>query len=439
MTAIVLNILLGSALGFVSGVLPGLSSSIIILFATPFLLLQGPMEVIGFYIGLLTVSQYAGSVAALLLNVPGEASSLPALKESKSLQQAEKLRTAIAGTAIGSFVGAAMALTMIYASINGLTFLYEFYNHSTQSILLLAATIMLILLGDNSRLINLGLVLLGWFLALIGLHPILDSWEFLTFGNPYLQAGIPTSVALLSLYAIPVLLKNDPASGAMAQSRTAVDFREIGASAPSMLRGGLIGSVVGLIPNLSYVLSSNVSYYAEKYFKRRSTHADQTNINLVVAAETANNSAAVTCLIPLLCFGVPIILSEALILNIIGSKVNFSLEWLLQKENLIVIFTGFIISHIIGLITCWPLSKMAFYVLQITKRYFKPILISLLVMIVLYTGYQSSMTVYYGLWIVGLLPLSYVLRKLDTLPLIFMFIMQDQIFNTFYRTYLIYF
>lgn len=433
---IVFSVTAGVLVGIIAGLLPGLNVTTGILILTPWLLTLPTPDIIVFYISAMIISQFTGSVSAVLFGVPGEVSSLPTVQESSRIRKFEITNTVIAGNAIGSAVGGLLAVGITMMSLYGIGFFYGYFNHLIQSVIMLSIISLLIFTGSNRLSHNIALVLGGIFLSFIGLNSILDI-NFLTFGNPYLEQGLPIVAVMISLFAIPVVLQSFLLIEDLDhnQDNKKINWSMIVSSVPTMLRSSGLGWLLGLIPGMSYAYSSTAGYSAERWFEKNKT-LQQITLNRVIASEVANNAGVISCLIPFLIFGIPIINSEIAIVNLINQKTVLNFDWVLNNSTLL--WTTVLMATFAGLIAAWPMSRLIAKLMNINRSVLKWILLTLLTLSVLYIGYSQDQFWYYTLSFLALLPIGLWLRKLDTLPLVFTTIFFDSIFNVLYRTWIIY-
>lgn len=430
-----LIIFLGAFAGALVGLLPGLQGSIMLLVLLPWLINLSGLDLICFYIALITVSQFTGSVGALLLKIPGESSSIPTLKESGPIASQGLTMTAISGTAIFSALAGIVAFAFSLLLLPGIEHLYKFYNHVVQSALMLVLVLLMIIIGDNKWHHNIFLILFGALLSSIGDNPILN-FEFATFGNSYLQQGLPNYVVLIAMYAIPLIVKhfNRGMVYNPIESDNKVIWSSIIKTWPAAARGTGIGWITGLIPGLSFIASSSAAYLVEKKIVKNSD-----SLSSVIASESANNAGTVSCLIPFLIFGIPIIASELILSNIIGNKINLNWEWLTKPDTVLWLSVSIIFANLLGLIWSWPLAKILVSFLTKFKYYTKWSMVILLSAVALYLGFEINQFWYYLLALIVLFPIGLLLKEFDTMPLIFSFLFFDSIVNVFYRTFLIYY
>jgi len=433
----ILFLLFGVAVGTFSGLLPGIGATVSLLSLYPFLIHVEPMNIIIFYIALLSTSQYMGSVSSTVLAIPGELSSLPAVTEGHNLYLQGKGAYAISGTAIGSWVGSFFSVIFVLFISSYLVNFVFFYSTIFQSVLLLSVCALFIVTGHNRWYINALLCAVGYFLGAIGTHSITQQ-SFLVFGIPELIQGLPLFPILITLYIIPEIVK-----GFNKQHYNNVDFSY--QSQPmmshikvalnnfgSILRGSFIGFFAGLIPYLTTIVASNLSYSIEVWLEKRKNTYSVGNLPSLISSETANNAAALSSLLPLLLLGLPITSSEAILSNILSYSGHF---FMLES------FTGLFISiaiclviiNSLALILSWPIVKYFRFFYKIDMKSLYTFIIALLFSLMIYNGLYNERVIYYILITVTMAPLSFILRKTNTMPLIFVFMMQNEIESNLFR------
>jgi putative tricarboxylic transport membrane protein len=328
--------MLGIALGLIAGMLPGVGNVVVLMLVYPFITDYNLFQIVLFYLCLACAAQYTGSVVATTLAVPGETSSLPAVKEGHRMFRDGRGNYAISNSAIGSFVGSGIASLIMLAVLPlAVVGIAKFYNTHTQVIILCVVSIFLIATyGDQKWYVNLGLFVFGWMLSRVGFNKELMGYNFESVINYetfyYLHFGLPLYPVIIGLFVFPIFMKswNSPRPNASAldklwDSEFIMHIKEYCKHIGSSVRGTLIGSVCGLVPHLTSTLASNVSYVFEMARqKKKKAYNEKGDIKSLVSAETANNAAGLTQLTPLLLIGIPITTSEAIILNIIENNME---------------------------------------------------------------------------------------------------------------------
>jgi len=416
-------LLLGSLLGLVSGLIPGIGNFVLLMIATPIILTMSPIDIIIVYVALTSISQYIGSIPATLLGIAGESSSFPVVVESSRLSTPESISEAINGAALGSFFGSFVVVIMCLLLLPQLDFIKYVFSTKIYLIVLLVATVVICIISNKNIFISIFMLLVGLFLGSIGYNAHYQT-PFLAFDNIYLYSGLPFILISIVLFAIPQMLQN------MASKD---DKISIAITKPSMHKLNLplsvlysfIGFIGGLFPGLTTILSSYLAYMLSSYITTDP-------VKRIVASETANNSGAFSQLLPLLLFSIPLVSSEAYLLNILEMR-GFYLENISIHDLLIPISVSLIFINLLGVILAWPLSKYLLYVYTIKLEYIFYSIIIILLAISLYVGYTHNSLIYYALTIIGLSPIAYYFRKANTTPLVFAFLIHDSLLDNLIR------
>lgn len=412
-------IVLGCLLGLMTGLIPGLGLFTGLMLIYPWLATLNPVDIIIFYISMAAASQYSGSISALILRVPGEANSIFALKEAPILQQQNRIDLALGSTALGSMVGGIGAL---FFTIVLLIFLEPmmpyFFRSDVKAIILILSVFVFIWFSSNNKLINLFLAIFGFCLSTIGIG-ILGQDR--TFGFEFLLSGISWYPLILGIWVLPQLYKEE-----ISTNRNMIQPKFYWHTGV-ILRSTFIGYIGGLIPGISYIIGSKLSWLLENKISSDS-------LKRLLAAETANNASAYSMMIPLLLLGIPIINSEALILELVNNK-GFQFNW-----NSIVA-SGWFASTIIPIICInIVLAIISIYGIRyLTLWSYIPhikVWISILLLLSLFAT-TNNLIFDSGVFLISLI-LGFVLRKYDTSPLVLTMLIGDQLEHNLTRLYYIY-
>ena len=424
---------IGIIIGIVAGLIPGFGifTSLIILY--PFLLQLDPINLLSLYVGLASATQFSGSVSAIIYGVPGEQSSIPAVTEGHKLFRMGQGDLAISGSAIGSFFGSFLTVLFVYALFSHVEKVMYLFNSLSQLIILLMVAVFLIFSGNIIK--NILMCAFAYFLGSIGTHSYHHEGTFLTFGNADLTTGIPMFPVVLALFIIPQLyqaykIRNTKVSMEQYEFDVSLHLKNFLKHWRSSIRGTVLGFFGGLVPGLSTTLSSTLSYTVEKKLEKDYSPG---SMKCLIASETANNSGSFSMLIPLLILGIPIVPSEALLYDINASK-----GFVFGASTFdIQIFYGVVfvlmLANVVSLIMCWPFAKYVSLINALDKKIVNSIIMCVLFVIMLYIGSYTWQSSYYLIVFLLLLPISYVLRNENTLPLIFIFLVQDRLETLFYR------
>jgi len=416
----------GIIVGTISGLIPGVGNFASILMVMPYLVTLDPIQILSFYVCLTTISQYIGSVPAIAMGIPGESSSLPAVIESKKLNSSQDVKKSIIGSAIGSTFGGVIVLLLSYIFLEKIVWLLNFFNTYVQ--LFLYCSVLLgttFLFRANKFYINILMIFFGLGLGYIGYNQWLNQ-EILTFGNKDLYGGIPLVVVSVVLFGIPEILKN---------YNSKLTYKKIISKRKQVFKfnffdGTLysaIGFIGGLAPGLTTTMSSQLAYLVSKI-------KTKDPVKRIIASETANNAGAFSQLLPMLMLGIPLLGSEALILNLLELK-GLMLGFVNFETIFLTTCVVLLLANPIGLLLAWPGASLIMKILRLDLKILYAFIIFILVIACLYTGYTNYQFLYY-VWIMLLfMPIGILLKKFDTMPLIFAFLIHDRLFDVALRAY----
>lgn len=431
---------LGSVMGIVAGLLPGISVGKILLLAV--LLIQdfNPVELMVVYISLLVVGQYMDAVPAIFLGVPGETSAIPTATESRGLRDRGLALHAVRLTALGRMLGSLAVLVVTVPLMSSMLSATWVFSVKAQMVVLTMALIGIAVTGRNLWWQNGLLMIAGFVLAAVGYNFYFDV-NVLTFGIPDLYDGLPLICVIMGLYVTPMIMdfRGFPRDklGVQQHDTAANSVREYGGT---IAKSGFGGSIIGLIPGVSYVLSSNLAHMMTKRRRIREGEYQPGDLHTVVASETATNTGAFSSLLPLVMFGIPITLSESIIWSLmVDNNANFANGQFLTN-NWPVLVAVFLIVNMIGLILAWPMARS---ILQQFVRVPVNILKVLTMIICVWTVYQmgafNGVASFYLVCYAVMTIVGFMIRRFDLLPLIFVFIVQTPIEQAFMTAYNLYF
>jgi putative tricarboxylic transport membrane protein len=304
--------LLGALIGTLVGVLPGLGPVAAISLLLPVTYQLPPAGAIIMLAGIYYGSQYGGSTTSVLVNIPGEASSVVTCIDGYKMALKGRAGAALGISAFGSFVGGTFAVIGVMALAPPLSRLALAFGPPEYSALLLLGIVLLAHLGSGSRLKASLMAALGLFLGTIGVDLTTGDNRF-TLGSLTLADGLGLSPVAMGLFGIGEVLSNIAdrnGQGARQIVRTKIrgllpNREEWRRSVGPMSRGTIVGFLLGILPGGGAVISSFVSYALEKRRSRRPEEFGQGAIEGVAGPETANNAASAGAFIPLLSLGLP--------------------------------------------------------------------------------------------------------------------------------------
>jgi putative tricarboxylic transport membrane protein len=370
--------LIGCLIGTAIGVLPGIGPVATISLLLPITFGQPPVTAIIMLAGIYYGAQYGGSTTAILLNLPGEVSAVVTTLEGYKMARNGRAGAALAIAAIGSFFAGSVATVLVAASGPLLTSVALSFGPADYFSLMLLGLIISAVLAQGSVLKSIGMVVLGVALGLVGTDVQTGQQRF-TFGIPELSDGIGFVAVAMGMFGIAEIILNLEKPEARSVLGTKVGSlwltrQEWARATPSVLRGTVVGSVLGILPGGGAALASFGSYMMERRLSKNRHLFGQGAIEGVAGPESANNAASQTSFIPLLTLGIP---SNAVMALMVGALIIQGIQpGPRMVEAQPDLFWGLIASMWIGnlmlLIINLPMIGMWVKLLQVPYKYLFP-------------------------------------------------------------------
>ncbi|QIA26769.1 tripartite tricarboxylate transporter permease [Thermaerobacter sp. PB12/4term] len=300
--------LVGCLLGTLVGVLPGIgpTSAIAMLLPLTVVLPPGPALVMmaAIYYG----AMYGGSTTAIVVNIPGEASSVPTALDGFQLARQGRAGPALGMAALASFVAGTLSLVGLTFFAPALAEVALAFGPPEYFTLTVLAGALVASLSGGHGLKGTAAALLGLLVAMVGLDPVTGAARW-TFGWLPLMAGFPFVAVIIGLFAVSeVLLAAEERVTHLYATRLRRLFptrQDLRAATPAMLRSSAIGFLLGLLPGCSPSVTTFVAYDAERRLSRHPERFGRGAIEGVAAAEAANNATSTGGFVPLFSLGLP--------------------------------------------------------------------------------------------------------------------------------------
>ena len=414
MMVMLVTVLVGVVVGLLAGIFSGVGNTFLLIAFYSMLSRMPADQLLVLYASVSMASQFSGSVSALAYGIMGEATSMPALQERKTLADNGMIACAIKNTAHASLLAVPMVLIMSSAAYYLLPSLVYVLRTETVVFFQLCMLILALLWCNNRIDTNAILVITGTALGSIGVVTT-SGQKLLTLGVTGLSDGIPLIALMVGLIALPagidiVRTRLQPAA---VKNDTTFDFPTAAA-----LRGSLIGAIAGLIPAVGNTVCSQLAWRIERHFAGDDHHHH--SLQRLTSAEAANNSSAVAVMLPLMMFGIPIVSSEVVLFSILQS--NGWMASMVTVKLLLMLAMAFLLSAVVSWILCgFNVQRLV----QGISKYATLVVIFTLVFAsfgVISTGISSYSGWFYGIilllaGIVGVLG-----KRLDFTPLVLSFL-----------------
>lgn len=301
--------LLGTLLGTLIGVLPGIGPVATIAMLLPTTYALEPVSALIMLAGIYYGAQYGGSTTAILVNMPGEASSVVTCLDGYQMARKGEAGAALAVAALGSFFAGSCATVLVAGVSLPLSALALEFGPAEYFSLMVLGLIGAVVLAQGSLLKAIAMIVLGLLLGIVGTD-VNSGVERFTFGIPELSDGIGVVVVAMGLFGFAEIVLNLEATGKREVMRTRLEglwltLSQLRQAAPAVLRGTALGSILGVLPGGGAMLSSFASYSIEKKLAKDPSRFGHGAIEGVAGPESANNAGAQTSFIPLLTLGIP--------------------------------------------------------------------------------------------------------------------------------------
>ncbi len=413
--------LVGCILGTLIGVLPGIGPVATIAMLLPATYALPPVSALIMLAGIYYGAQYGGSTTAILVNLPGEASSVVTVIDGYQMARKGRAGPALASAGIGSFFAGSVGTLILAAFAPPLTEVAFKFGPAEYFALMVLGLIGAVVLASGSLLKALAMILLGLLLGLVGTDVNSGVARF-SFDVPELTDGIGIVALAMGIFGYGEIIANlaQPeserevfASKVKGIMPTKDDIKAI---TPAILRGTALGSMLGILPGGGALLAAFAAYAVEKKLgaKPGEVPFGQGNIRGVAGPESANNAGAQTSFIPLLTLGIP---PNAVMALMVGAMTIHNIQPGPQvMTSNPELFWGLIASMWIGnamlVILNLPLIGIWIKLLTVPYRYLFPAIVLFCAI-----GVYSTNNNTWDIWMVGIFGVvGYAFYKLGCEP-----------------------
>ena len=377
----ILYCLVGCLVGTLVGVLPGIGPVATVAMLLPITFYVPPVSALIMLAGIYYGAQYGGSTTAILVNLPGENTSIVTCLDGYQMARNGRAGPALAVAALSSLFAGCFATLFIALFAPPLAEFALLFGPAEYFSLMVLGLISAIVLAQGSLLKALGMIVLGLLLASVGTDVESGSLR-MTLGWPELSDGIGFVPIAMGLFGIGEIVKNleKPGHTTILPGRVTNiwpsmdDFRRCWAT---VIRSTGIGSILGLLPGGGAMLSSFAAYTVQKKMSKTPEIYGKGAVEGVAAPEAANNAGAQTSFIPLLTLGIP---SNAVIALMAGALMIHGVQpgpQVMTKNP--DIFWGLIASMLIGnallVVINLPLIRIWIQLLKVPYHLFYPMIL----------------------------------------------------------------
>lgn len=394
-----LLMLVGVALGFAVGILPGLGGAVTLALMLPFSVGLEPVQAFAFLLGMLAVTSTAGDITSVLFGIPGEATSAATVLDGHPMTKRGEAGRALGAVLSASALGATFGAVVLVATIPIVRPLVLSFGPAEFFALTVLGLTFVVALSGKQVLRGLLMALLGVLVAMIGI----DAQEGVpryAFGELYLWAGIPLVPLVVGLFGGTELLQLMLTRGSIGRSTSrapdadAAEAEARGTGPAALLQGagdtlshwwlvvrsGAIGAAIGMVPGVGGSVAQFLAYGHAQQTSRSPGEFGKGAVEGVIAAGASNNAKDSGALVPTVAFGIPggaataVLLSAFLVVGLdpgpdmltSNLDVTLSMAWIVILANVVAVA--------IALLTVRHLVKLT----QVPSTYIVPVLLVLL-------------------------------------------------------------
>ena len=411
----------GCLLGTLIGVLPGIGPLATIAMLLPATYALPPVAALIMLAGIYYGAQYGGSTTAILVNLPGESSSVVTVIDGYQMARQGRAGPALAAAGLGSFFAGCVGTLILAAFAAPLTELAFKFGPAEYFSLMILGLIGAVVLASGSLIKAVAMIVLGLLLGMVGTDVNSGVARF-SFDVAELTDGIGFIVIAMGVFGYGEIISNLSKHESEREVFTATvsglmptkeDFKNM---IPAVLRGTALGSLLGILPGGGAVMAAFAAYTLEKKTKLRPGEVPfgKGNIRGVAAPEAANNAGAQTSFIPLLTLGIP---PNAVMALMVGAMTIHNIQPGPQvMTSNPELFWGLIASMWIGnlmlVILNLPLIGIWIKLLSVPYRWLFPSIVLFCAI-----GVYSTNNTTFDIWMVGIFGfIGYIFIKLGAEP-----------------------
>ncbi|MFL1731441.1 tripartite tricarboxylate transporter permease [Moraxella oculi] len=302
---------IGALIGTIVGMLPGLGpiNGVAILLPIAYALGLPPESALILLAAVYLGCEYGGRISAILINVPGDAAAIMSTLDGYPLAKQGKAGIALSLSAVSSFIGAILATVGVVLFAPLLARWAISFGPAEYFVLMVFALTCLSGLASDAPIKTAVAALIGLILATVGMDAVTGVYRF-TFDSVGLSDGIAFTTIVIGFFSISEILimleQTNIGQKALEQGkRNLVNFKELMFAFGAIVRSGLTGFVVGILPGAGATIASAITYSNERKIAGKASKFGDGDLRGIAAPEAANNASACGSFIPMLTLGVP--------------------------------------------------------------------------------------------------------------------------------------
>ncbi|MBW2305654.1 MAG: tripartite tricarboxylate transporter permease [Deltaproteobacteria bacterium] len=306
----ILTSALGVMFGIIVGAIPGLSATMGVALLVPLTFVMEPAQGLLMLMGIFCGAVYGGSISAILFRVPGTGAAVMTMLDGNEMTKKGESQKALQASVWASFAGGVMSAFALMFFAPALAVIALKFGPSEYFALALCGLTIICTLESSNLIKGFISGLFGLLVGTMGLDPMTGYPRF-TFGRADLFEGVQLIPALIGLFSLPEVLSIVTRRGSVKMisgaemTHKGLTRGEIRRTAPLLVKTGLLGVFIGVLPGAGGVISSIISYSEAKRSAKRPELFGTGIIEGVIAPEAANNGSSAASLVPMLTLGIP--------------------------------------------------------------------------------------------------------------------------------------
>ena len=428
---------LGTCIGLIVGVIPVVGPSFGVTLALPFTSGMDPATAVILLAAIQSSAAYGDSIASILINVPGGPGTVASMWEGYPMTRKGKAGTALGIATGASFVGGLLGWFSFVLLAAPMTAFALMIGAPEYFVLGIAALALISIASKGETIRGLIMGCMGLLLGMMGPDPVSGITYRFSFGIAALEPGIDIALGALAIFALPQLVTLLEEGGTIARVAEVKDsvlggVIEAFRRPQSLIRGGIIGWLIGVLPALGTSAAGISSYLIEKKFSKERDQFGQGSIDGLTAAEVGKGACVLGDGITSLLLGVPgsvtwAILMAALIVHGIQPGPRFMTAGVLPYT----VFAGLLLSQLMYFVIGILLVKQLVRIVHVPTEILVP-----MVAILCFLGAYVTKNYVFDIWIMvvlGVFALGAERNGYPTVPMILGFILADLIEANFHR------
>jgi len=302
-------LLAGVFIGLIAGATPGISGTMMVAILLPLTFGLGPLTALVLMTAIYATAVFSGSITAILFRTPGAPEAAATVFDGYEMTKQGKPHEALGHAMFASFLGGTFGAIVFMLAAPQLARVALKFGSPEIFALILFTMVAVASIGGGNMLKGLLCAFFGLFLATVGMDVITGTYRY-TFGVPILAAGVSFIPAILGLFAVSEALRM--VQGAVSETRAIKKVKTVlprlgmmKRLLPTYLRSAPLGVFIGALPGVGATTASFVSYATAVRFSKEPEKFGTGIPEGIAAPETANNTAAMGAMVPMLSLGIP--------------------------------------------------------------------------------------------------------------------------------------